>query len=780
MDSYNARNAQLNRMQSGRKVRGFPTNSAPSQQRETVSAPQKYTGAPYNFVPFSNKVMLNEESENVQERGHDCYIEGRHSGEIICTVTAETPIFISNGNKEESGTRDFYKNTSGQYAIPGSSFRGLVRSNMRVLSFGYYGDSVDDRRLMYRAITKNGDNEVSVALNNAYKEIIGIKQNKQGQDIHMLTENVHGGYIKKVGDHYQIFASAPEKTDGRGYYTLRETYIIDRVKEAEANKQSNPFSLLISHTGEMDGCRLQHYDWYDENGFRIEYQRKNGKNMPSDLWDTLIRDTEDASNWTVHRKNGFLEYVRKKRSVMLGSVWNKLIKGSEDEKNWIKHILGKENTQYIPSVVACSYELSSNGKVLFVGYLNDYKYSGTVLTVGKMKEHKQLYVFPKFSEQLICSIPETEAESFQYDWEVRKNTLKAQGADFFALPKAGEAKPVFYIEYGGHVYFGFTPLLRLFYNHTIHDGLPEAHRLRQAKDDEIYSTEDYPVADYVHTIFGYAKKKESYRSRVSFGDLTLDDPLKTSQKAVKVVLGEPKPTSYPDYLKQTGPVIKNGYNSDSFELRGAKQFWLHPVVDGSSDKENVNSTLHPLPVGCTFTGKIRFTNLTDAELGALLWSIALTDSSHQNIGMGKPYGYGRIQVKIRSLKEWNLEKAYNLDTFAADGFDDSTRRISAYRKAFEEKVTQFDGNQKKFAEITRIKTFLSMKETIIADTDLVRYMRIGDKEYQSRAAALPTANDVLKKVQKQPAEPKKEEPASLDDLLNSLVTDKDKKHKKRR
>lgn len=720
MDSYNARDAQLNRMQSGRKVRGFSPNNTSSQQKETVSVPQKYTGAPYNFVPFSNKVMLNNESGEMHECSHDLYIEERHSGEIICTVTAETPVFISNGNKEESGTRDFYKNTSGQYAIPGSSFRGLVRSNMRVLSFGYYGDSVDDRRLMYRAITKNGDNEVSVALNNAYKEIIGIKQNKQGQDIHMLTKNVHGGYIVKEGNNYHIYAADTEKTGERGYYTLRETYIMKCVHESEQNRGKNPFSFLIRKSGQAEGCRLQHLD-----GFRVE---------------------------TIRGRN---------------------------------HVKGRPNSEYKPFIEQCSYSLSSVGKVVAVGAPGEYTYEGYILGAGKMQEHKQLYVFPKCSGQLACTIPETEAESFQYDWEVRKNTLKAQGADFFALPKAGEAKPVFYIEYGGHVYFGFTPLLRLFYNHTIHDGLPEAHRLRQTKDDEIYSAEDYPVADYVHTIFGYAKKKESYRSRVSFGDLTLDDPLKTSQKAVKIVLGEPKPTSYPDYLKQAGPVIKNGYNSDSFELRGAKQYWLHPVVDGSSDKENVNSTLHPLPVGCTFTGKIRFTNLTDAELGALLWSIALTDSSHQNIGMGKPYGYGRIQVKIRSLKEWNLEKAYSLDTFAADGFDDRTGRIPEYRKAFETAVEQFNGNEK-FAKISRIQTFLAMKETIIEDDNLVRYMRIGDKaknqenEYQSRAVALPRANDILKKVQKRPSEPKKEESASLDDLLNSLVTDKDKKHKKRR
>ena len=719
MDSYNARDAQLNRMQSGRKVRGFSPNNTSSQQKETVSVPQKYTGAPYNFVPFSNKVMLNNESGEMHERSHDLYTEERHSGEIICTVTAETPVFISNGNKEESGTRDFYKNTSGQYAIPGSSFRGLVRSNMRVLSFGYYGDSVDDRQLMYRAITTKKDNEVSVALNNAYKQIIGIKQNKQGQDIHMLTENVHGGYIVKKGKNYQIYAADTEKTGERGYYTLRETYIMKCVHEAEQNHGKNPFSFLIRKSGQAEGCRLQHLD-----GFRVE------------------------------TKGGF------------------------------KHVKGRPNPDYRPFIEQCSYSLSSVGKVVAVGTPGEYTYEGYVLGAGKMQEHKQLYVFPKCSGQLACTISEAEAESFQYDWEVRKNTLKVQGADFFALPKADETKPVFYVEYGGHVYFGFTPLLRLFYNHTIHDGLPEAHRLRQAKDDEIYSAEDYPVADYVHTIFGYAKKKESYRSRVSFGDLTLDDPLKTSQKAVKVILGEPKPTSYPDYLKQAGPVIKNGYNSDSFELRGAKQYWLHPVVDGSSDKENVNSTLHPLPVGCTFTGKIRFTNLTDAELGALLWSIALTDSSHQNIGMGKPYGYGRIQVKIRSLKEWNLEKAYSLDTFAADGFDDRTGRIPEYRKAFETVVEQFNGNEK-FAKISRIQTFLAMKEIIIEDDNLVRYMRLGDKvkgqvnEYQSRAVALPRANDILKKVQKRPSEPIKEESASLDDLLNSLVTDKDKKHKKR-
>ena len=51
-------------------------------------------------------------------------------------------------------------------------------------------------------------------------------------------------------------------------------------------------------------------------------------------------------------------------------------------------------------------------------------------------------------------------------------------------------------------------------------------------------------------------------------------------------------------------------------------------------------------------------NLTEEELGLLLWAIRLEKNSQMNIGKAKAYGYGRVSVVIKSAKKIDLQKSY--------------------------------------------------------------------------------------------------------------------------
>lgn len=90
---------------------------------------------------------------------------------------------------------------------------------------------------------------------------------------------------------------------------------------------------------------------------------------------------------------------------------------------------------------------------------------------------------------------------------------------------------------------------------------------------------------------------------------------------------------------------------------------------GKNDK--VKSEFKPLPPSAKFEGILRFHNLRDFELGALLSALKFhnTDSCFHNIGLGKGLGYGSIKV------DFNYEN------------------IETYLQAFEEKINAeiFDG-----------------------------------------------------------------------------------------
>ena len=90
-----------------------------------------YVGAPYNFVPFYKDVVSVEKEQMMT---HDKIEHELLTGEIAYTATAKLPIFISDGKEQP----DFVKNERGEYMIPGSSMRGLIRSNAQILGLSSF------------------------------------------------------------------------------------------------------------------------------------------------------------------------------------------------------------------------------------------------------------------------------------------------------------------------------------------------------------------------------------------------------------------------------------------------------------------------------------------------------------------------------------------------------------------------------------------------------------------------------------------------------------------
>ncbi len=120
--------------------------------------------APFNFVPLSEKVFFPNWSELVS---HDIPFKDGESGEIDITITAESPIFIRD---HEDQTR--FCNFRGQYYIPGSSIKGMLREVLEIMSFGKmcpgeHAGNMDDVRFAVR--------DLSNAKNFYFSEVRGAK-----------------------------------------------------------------------------------------------------------------------------------------------------------------------------------------------------------------------------------------------------------------------------------------------------------------------------------------------------------------------------------------------------------------------------------------------------------------------------------------------------------------------------------------------------------------------------------------------------------------------------
>ena len=185
-----------------------------------------YVGAPYNFVGISKKVSRRSPD---QLQPHNVIDAGLKSGRISYEIEAVTPIFVSEGKREDKKSEEFYKNCYGEYAIPGSTIRGLTRSNIQILSSSSVAADIQDGILMYRNVANGKEKD-------AYNHVLGNGTRRvSGKDgkVHSLSvlKNVKAGYIAKKNGKYVILPAAVDRIGGdRGemnYYVVSERKIME-------------------------------------------------------------------------------------------------------------------------------------------------------------------------------------------------------------------------------------------------------------------------------------------------------------------------------------------------------------------------------------------------------------------------------------------------------------------------------------------------------------------------------------------------------------------------
>ncbi len=117
--------------------------------------------------------------------------------------------------------------------------------------------------------------------------------------------------------------------------------------------------------------------------------------------------------------------------------------------------------------------------------------------------------------------------------------------------------------------------------------------------------------------------------------------------------------------KWTGESVNQGYDGDNF-LRGRKFYRHHQKVSegsyyragGRCDDQNrtVRDALMP---GARFTFTVCFENLASLELGALLWALEMDNKCFHRLGYAKPLGFGSVKVKIDELAVLSPEIRYS-------------------------------------------------------------------------------------------------------------------------
>jgi CRISPR-associated protein (TIGR03986 family) len=302
----------------------------------------------------------------------------------------------------------------------------------------------------------------------------------------------------------------------------------------------------------------------------------------------------------------------------------------------------------------CSEEIAhphSGGKKLVyrkVTMLDGGGTPGTLVFTGQPalndgrpgKKHMEFVFFNEGDKQIAVS--ETVQKEFQFihsnaneqpneEWGYWKNKLSK-----------GARVPVFYLvdKNGSLTAMGLAMMFRL----------PYANSVKQAIR---HTSPNHSSAscDLAETIFGFVdEKKPALKGRVSISPARATRAEQGDK--VTMLLGGPKPTFYPNYIKQPSAGQYKTFMDKDCEIRGWKRYPARPLADvvknPPSGGDQVDTRMIPLKEDALFEFRVKVHNLKPVELGAIAWALTWggDERLRHGLGMGKSMGYGVARIRI--------------------------------------------------------------------------------------------------------------------------------------
>ena len=323
----------------------------------------------------------------------------------------------------------------------------------------------------------------------------------------------------------------------------------------------------------------------------------------------------------------------------------------DKEKSWVSNFQPLKYVRFAEENIPETFY----GRIINIGQATNYKNKtsrrGEYVFPGKKSDVLTKNTFYKISDDKIEDfffINRNNKSDELEDWKFWKSKIK-DGIPVFFRKKEKDI-----IDFG----ISFT------YKQ------PVKYDTKQMSPIYIPNTEKQYKLDFTECLFGNTNENNKLKGRVIISNFFAQKAI-LSDIIYSVVLGGPKSSFVPFYLKQTGLNSETSsyktFNTGG-TLKGFKRYPVRSTIlenDTSLISENLISQIHPLDTKSTFKGKIRFHNLKSIEIGALLSSI--TFHNHQNcyhqLGGGKPLGFGRVSIKVTNSSTLNYSIEWYMKLF---------------------------------------------------------------------------------------------------------------------
>ena len=334
------------------------------------------------------------------------------------------------------------------------------------------------------------------------------------------------------------------------------------------------------------------------------------------------------------------------------------------------------------------------------------------------KIHEKLLIPKKNGRKFEFS--KEEYEDFKYIIKQRaeriKNGKDINSSTFYYDKNLEKGDPLLFQQKDGKIaeHLAFSEIPRLRYKFSPLDLVPEEFRPGDSLKNLSFSERLFGTTGDT-TKKDEEKKDElvALSGRVFFEDAKNYKPemIDNGNPVTLKAFGEPHPTLTTFYLDN----IEKNYNENKgVSIRGRKFYWHHkekigkpfseyrksvemPKDKNGQNKFAYNSSLELMDINNEFEFNVNFENLTDEELGVLIYAIELEDGLLHKIGKGKAFGLGSCKIEI---KKFLLENKNKYKDFLIEPFEKESKKEDYINKAKEKRY--FDENRKNIKELKAI------------------------------------------------------------------------------
>lgn len=411
---------------------------------------------------------------------------------------------------------------------------------------------------------------------------------------------------------------------------------------------------------------------------------------------------------------------------------------------------------------------------IWQGLNNVYKMEhidAVFIKTGDIPKKEKNFVFglPVNNDSSDILIPEKMLQEYKEQITEEQKNLTGQNGVLENM------RPVFYLlnKENELVFLGHTMMFRLPYDLSPLEFIP-------------YWLKDESKTDIAEAIFGYVEdkhpKEKARAGRVFFTDATTESIIQYAETR-PILLSSPKPTTFQHYLVQDDVDPKNLKHYASIPptkekagdtaIRGHKLYWhKEQVVDQSQDTNSNTQTSLIKPISpnldTVFSFDIHFENLSQVELGALLWVLSIGGDKAKefdigkagedyrlSLGMGKPLGMGAVKIdptlyisdchtRYSSLfntenNQWTVSESQASISQQKEYLQSFEKYVFDVKTGIAESDHPKGRRAEKLQEVPRIEMLLAMLRwnSSMPKSEETSYMTITPNQYQNRPV-LPT------------------------------------------